>query len=627
MTELGERLVDAITAVTGVHPGYRVAHAQGVCATGTFTATAAAARLSRAAHFSGAAVPATVRFSNGNGDPERADTRARRARHRGEAAAADGSSTDLVGLSLPVFFVRTVDDFLAFSAARDPGSRDRRAGSGADRRVHRRRTRSALPAVQATLEARPPASYVTIPYFGIHAFRFVNAAGASRFVRYRWEPDAAVATLTDDEVAAASPSYLADELAARLGAGPASFTLVLQLAERRRRPDRPDGCVAGGPGDGRRRHGSCSTPSPATSATPHLRSDPGGRRRRVLGRPDPPRPVRGLRRLVRPPHRLTRVHRAVRRGAPGGRARRVGAMTSTTMSPDDRYTIISADCHAGASHEMYREYLEKKYLDDFDAWREKYKNPFRDLQDGGRVRNWDDERRIGDEERDGIVAEVVFPNTVPPFFPSFILFARPPTADEYEHRLAGIRAHNRWMADWCARFPERRAGIGQIFLNDVDDAIEDVKWIKEHGLRGGVLISAVAPDIDYIKPLYDPVYDPLWKVCEDLEVPVNSHGGTGLPELRQVPGRRAALHHRGVVLLAAAVRAAAVLGRVRALPEAEVRDDRDGLRVAAADAAALRPAARRRSRRPGAPARCGTRRSTSCRSPRPSTSSRTATSA
>jgi predicted TIM-barrel fold metal-dependent hydrolase len=91
------------------------------------------------------------------------------------------------------------------------------------------------------------------------------------------------------------------------------------------------------------------------------------------------------------------------------------------------------------------------------------------------------------------------------------------------------------MADWCGRFPERRAGIGQIFLNDVDDAIEDVHWIKEHGLRGGVLISAIAPDIDYVKPLYDPVYDPLWKVCEELEVPVNSHGGTGLPNYGKYP--------------------------------------------------------------------------------------------
>jgi predicted TIM-barrel fold metal-dependent hydrolase len=207
----------------------------------------------------------------------------------------------------------------------------------------------------------------------------------------------------------------------------------------------------------------------------------------------------------------------------------------TTMSADDRYTIISADCHAGASHEMYREYLDPKYLDDFDAWREKYRNPFRDLQDGGRVRNWDDERRNGDLEDDGIVAEVVFPNTVPPFFPSFVLFARPPRPEEYEHRLAGIRAHNRWMAEWCARFPERRAGIGQIFLNDVDDAIRDVHWIKENGLRGGILLSAVPPDVDYVKPLYDPCYDPLWAVCEELEVPINSHGGTGLPNYGPYP--------------------------------------------------------------------------------------------
>jgi hypothetical protein len=112
---------------------------------------------------------------------------------------------------------------------------------------------------------------------------------------------------------------------------------------------------------------------------------------------------------------------------------------------DEHYTVISADCHAGGSHAMYREYLDKKYLDDFDAWRNKYKNPFRDLQDGGRVRNWDDDRRIGDLEQDGIVGGRVPQLSVPPFFPSFVLFARPPKPDEYEHRLAGIA---RTTAGW-----------------------------------------------------------------------------------------------------------------------------------------------------------------------------------
>ena len=63
------------------------------------------------------------------------------------------------------------------------------------------------------------------------------------------------------------------------------------------------------------------------------------------------------------------------------------------------------------------------------------------------------------------------------------LLARP-SPDDFELRLAGVRAHNRWLADWCGESRERRAGIGD-FLNDVDEAITDVRWIKEHDLRAG----------------------------------------------------------------------------------------------------------------------------------------------
>jgi predicted TIM-barrel fold metal-dependent hydrolase len=195
-----------------------------------------------------------------------------------------------------------------------------------------------------------------------------------------------------------------------------------------------------------------------------------------------------------------------------------------------RYTIISADTHAGANHETYREYLDPRFHADFDAWRGQYKNPWKDLRDTDlRVRNWDDDRRDRDQLTDGVVAEVIYPNTVPPFYPGFVLFAGPPTAEEYEHRRAGIHAHNRWMKDFCARQPERRAGIGQFFLNDIDDAIEDITWIAENGLRGGVLLPTVAPDIKYVKPLYDPAYDRIWALCQDLDIPVNLHSGTGSP--------------------------------------------------------------------------------------------------
>ena len=207
------------------------------------------------------------------------------------------------------------------------------------------------------------------------------------------------------------------------------------------------------------------------------------------------------------------------------------------MAAQDHYTIISADTHAGGSHEQYREYLDPAYRDDFDAWRGQYKNPWKDLRDTDlRIRNWDDDRRDADQLSDGVVGEVVFPNTVPPFYPGFVLFAGPPKPEDYEHRRAGIHAHNRWMVDFCGRQPERRAGIGQFFLNDVDDAIADITWIKEQGLRGGILLPSVAPDVKWVEPIYSRVYDPLWAAIQDLDLVINLHSGTGSPDY----GRHAA---------------------------------------------------------------------------------------
>ena len=205
----------------------------------------------------------------------------------------------------------------------------------------------------------------------------------------------------------------------------------------------------------------------------------------------------------------------------------------------ERYTIVSADCHAGGSHDQYREYLDAQYLDDFDAWRTRYDNPFRDLLSEKRTRNWDDDVRTRDLEADGIVAEVVFPNTVPPFFPTGQIVAPAPREDDFEHRLAGLRAHNRWLADFCAARPGRRAGLGQILLNDVAEAVADVQWAKPHGLAG-ILFPGVAPDTPWIEPLFSAAYDPLWAVCQELELPDHApFRRQRHSELRQALGRSA----------------------------------------------------------------------------------------
>src|SRR5690606_21122211 len=126
---------------------------------------------------------------------------------------------------------------------------------------------------------------------------------------------------------------------------------------------------------------------------------------------------------------------------------------------------------------QYREYLDPEWRDEFDAWRERYRNPFRDLQATGQERNWDSDLRLAAMAADGVVAEVLFPNTVPPFFPTGSLIAPPPRPEDLERRWAGLHAHNRWLVDFCAEAPAQRAGVAQIFLNDVERAVEEIRWV------------------------------------------------------------------------------------------------------------------------------------------------------
>jgi predicted TIM-barrel fold metal-dependent hydrolase len=208
----------------------------------------------------------------------------------------------------------------------------------------------------------------------------------------------------------------------------------------------------------------------------------------------------------------------------------------STPADTRSYVVISADTHAGASIATYRDYLEPALRDEFDAWRGGYRNPQKEHIGSKKHKNWDDAERMRDMQQEGVAGEVVFPNTVPPFFKTSVLICGNPRPEDYRLRLAGIRAHNRWLADWCAEHPERRAGIGIVYLNDIDEAIADVRWIASHGLRGGVLLPHVPDDCTaFIRPLYAPDYDRFWAVCQEQGVVLNHHGGTGSPDYGRYP--------------------------------------------------------------------------------------------
>jgi catalase len=238
MSDLSIEIIDAINKRDGRHPGFRAAHAKGICATGTFTATPAAAALATAAHMQGRRIPVTVRFSNGSGVPNAPD-----GSRDGRGMAVkfhlpDGEAADIVSLTLPAFFVRTPEDFLELVRLRTPDP-----VTGVPDQSKLAAFIAAHPEAQLALAAgaaaMPPASYSRLTYHAIHAFRWTNAAGASRYVRYRWSPSARYAALTDEEALANHPDYLQNELRERLAEGPATFRLQLQLADSGDDPDDP----------------------------------------------------------------------------------------------------------------------------------------------------------------------------------------------------------------------------------------------------------------------------------------------------------------------------------------------------------------------------------------------------
>jgi len=208
---------------------------------------------------------------------------------------------------------------------------------------------------------------------------------------------------------------------------------------------------------------------------------------------------------------------------------------STRPAEPCPYVVVTSDAHAGASINAYRDYLDARHQQLFDEWRGSYVNPQKKHIGSKKHKNWDDAERIADMDAEGVAGEIIFPNTVPPFFRTSVLICGNPSAADYPLRLEGIRAHNRWLVDFCRDHSERRAGIGLVYLNDIDAAIEDVRWIAAHGLRGGILLPHVPDDCTHILPLYAPEYDRFWAACQDTGVVVNQHGGTGSPDYGRHP--------------------------------------------------------------------------------------------
>jgi catalase len=226
----GESLADTLEHATGkIFPGYRRAHSKGVCVAGHFTANGAGVALSRASLFPAGEIPVIGRFSTNAGDPTAADGKALFHAVGLRFLLPHGEEWRMAIDHTPIFIVSNPRDFVDLQLANTPdpatGKPDP-AKFPAFVGTHPE-TKTFLDLIQST---PVPSSFANGTYYSIHAFRFTAAQGDEHMVRWQFEPETPFAALDPATVATLSPTFLFDDLLARMQSGPLRWHLILVVA-------------------------------------------------------------------------------------------------------------------------------------------------------------------------------------------------------------------------------------------------------------------------------------------------------------------------------------------------------------------------------------------------------------
>lgn len=229
-----QRMIDAIEANGAPHPGFRRAHAKGVCVYGAFRSSGAAVALSSARVFTQAQTPVVGRLSIAGSDPHGADTQARVRSMALLFRTDDDQQWRTAMNSFPFFPVATTEGFHAQTLASLPDPH-----TGKPNPAKLAAFAASHPEVkkfQAWAASAPWSdSWGNTEYNGINAFRFTAADGSTRHVRWSMRPRLPFAPLRAQRSDQSDADFLSKDLDARLAAGPLRWDMVLTIAA----PDDP----------------------------------------------------------------------------------------------------------------------------------------------------------------------------------------------------------------------------------------------------------------------------------------------------------------------------------------------------------------------------------------------------
>jgi catalase len=221
-------VVDIFEKLGGKHPGFRKAHAKGMCASGTF-APAPNEHFKDAALLANGDLPVSMRFSLGGANPN-SDERAPGTRGLGmQIKLPNGSFHTFTGNNFPVFAGKDPETFFGFLSTMLPDE------NGKTDLAKTMAFIKANPSVQANAmwnqQAQTPASWANTGFFGLHTFYFNQASGEKTKFRWDIQPSLGVKTLDKDEAAKMPEEFLVDTFAKQLKEGIVSFTIMASLGE------------------------------------------------------------------------------------------------------------------------------------------------------------------------------------------------------------------------------------------------------------------------------------------------------------------------------------------------------------------------------------------------------------
>ena len=229
VTGLAEKTVNKIEELAGTYPGYRRAHAKGELYEAIFTPTGEAMPYTVAAHLTDTEVKTIVRFSNVYPNPSVPDALSVVKGMSVQFQYPSGDIANLIGVTIPIFVTKSPATFFEILNT---------VNSVKDGRPHFKdmvelftKFPESRAAFQMIRKLENTKSYATGRYYTMHAFYLVNEKGLRTPVKFEWEPEAGIETLSAKELATLPSSYLAKELNERLETGEVRFRLHIVLGE------------------------------------------------------------------------------------------------------------------------------------------------------------------------------------------------------------------------------------------------------------------------------------------------------------------------------------------------------------------------------------------------------------